>query len=170
MQEETELHDGSDLPKLPPITKAKERKNSFRRRSSFMRGAHGADNSHDQSLKSLIIAAGMGVISGNKGVLNSSGNVPQNESQLEPIVPNFVSKQVRRVCYNLIKQMPKLKDSNANDLGLPTLVPTATEAFAAVVMVDVSGYSKLTAVLAERGHVGAELLSKTMKGYLDQVI
>ena len=37
-------------------------------------------------------------------------------------------------------------------------------------MVDVSGYSKLTAALAERGPVGAELLSKTMKGYLDQII
>ncbi len=49
------------------------------------------------------------------------------------------------------------------------LSPKATDAFAAVVMVDVSGYSKLTAALAERGPVGAELLSKTMKGYLDQV-
>ena len=37
-------------------------------------------------------------------------------------------------------------------------------------MVDVSGYSKLTATLAERGPGGAELLSKTMKGYLDQII
>jgi hypothetical protein len=36
-------------------------------------------------------------------------------------------------------------------------------------MVDVSGYSKLTALLAERGAIGAELLSKTMKSYFDQV-
>ncbi|KAJ3084587.1 hypothetical protein HK102_000614 [Quaeritorhiza haematococci] len=50
------------------------------------------------------------------------------------------------------------------------LKPVAMETFAAVVMVDVSGYSSLTATLAEKGAVGAELLSRTMKQYFDKII
>lgn len=75
--------------------------------------------------------------------------------EVNQIVPNFLSKHVRRY----------LDDLNPTT----TLQPSATERFAAVVMADVSGYSALTATLAERGSVGAELLSKTMKGYLDKV-
>ena len=48
--------------------------------------------------------------------------------------------------------------------------PGVNEHFAAVVMADVSGYSNLSSVLAERGAEGAEILSRTMKGYLDKVI
>ncbi|KAJ3035208.1 hypothetical protein HDV00_004245 [Rhizophlyctis rosea] len=48
--------------------------------------------------------------------------------------------------------------------------PTAEESFAAVVMADVSGYSVLTTTLAEKGPIGAEILCKTMKGYLDKII
>ena len=36
-------------------------------------------------------------------------------------------------------------------------------------MVDVSGYSSLATSLGEMGPVGVELLSKTMKEYMDQV-
>jgi len=32
------------------------------------------------------------------------------------------------------------------------------------------GYSKLASILAEQGSIGAELLSKTMNGYLDMLI
>ena len=71
------------------------------------------------------------------------------------IVPNFLSKHVR-TWLDSKKEAKSLK-------------PGAEECFAAVVMADVSGYSKLTAVLAEKGSLGAELLSKVMKGYLDKV-
>lgn len=47
--------------------------------------------------------------------------------------------------------------------------PSMEEKFAAVVMADVSGYSKLSNSLAERGAEGAEILCRTMKGYLDKV-
>jgi hypothetical protein len=48
--------------------------------------------------------------------------------------------------------------------------PRCEESFAAVVMADVSGYSNLSSTLAEKGAEGAEILSKTMKGYLDKVL
>lgn len=47
--------------------------------------------------------------------------------------------------------------------------PRCEESFSAVVMADVSGYSNLSSTLAEKGAEGAEILSKTMKGYLDKV-
>ncbi|KNC97873.1 uncharacterized protein SPPG_09415 [Spizellomyces punctatus DAOM BR117] len=53
---------------------------------------------------------------------------------------------------------------------LAHMAPSAEETFAAVVMADVSGYSNLTSTLAERGPSGAEILGKTMKGYLDKII
>jgi TFIIF-interacting CTD phosphatase-like protein len=111
----------------------------------------------DQSFMTVIQQAGMG------GAKNS-----ESVAHFDEIITNFVSKQVRRLCHGLTTQYHQ---TTSNDhTGLPDLTPTATDAFAAVVMVDVSGYSKLTAALAERGPVGAELLSKTMKGYLDQII
>ncbi|KAI9223332.1 hypothetical protein BC828DRAFT_268396 [Blastocladiella britannica] len=50
------------------------------------------------------------------------------------------------------------------------LQPVAIEGWAAVVMCDVSGYSKLAAFLADRGPEGAEIMSKIMKGFLDKII
>ncbi|KAJ1342170.1 hypothetical protein BSLG_003297 [Batrachochytrium salamandrivorans] len=100
-----------------------------------------------------------------------SSNLPtSNEAQLDQIIPNFVSKQVRQVCYQMCAEVALKSDSGSQSRWLSPLVPSATEAFAAVVMVDVSGYSKLTAVLAERGPIGAELLTRTMKGYLDKIL
>ena len=83
--------------------------------------------------------------------------VPVN---LEQIIPNFVSKHVRTFVDKWARNHPN--DTSPMKFG-------AEESFAAVVMADVSGYSKLTSVLAERGPIGSELLSKTMKGYLDKV-
>ncbi len=79
-------------------------------------------------------------------------------SPLEPwkIIPNFISKQVKQHIDQLYAKGG-------------ALTPKVTEGFAAVVMVDVSGYSTLTSVLAERGPLGAELLSKTMKEFMDKV-
>lgn len=110
----------------------------------------------DQSFMTVIQQAGMG----GKTKQNTSASV----SHFDEIITNFVSRQVRRICYKLSEEEIKVEHR------IPELVPSATDCFAAVVMVDVSGYSKLTAALAERGPVGAELLSKTMKGYLDQII
>ncbi|KAJ3344486.1 Adenylate cyclase type 10, partial [Kappamyces sp. JEL0680] len=109
----------------------------------------------DQSFMTVIQQAGMG----GKTKQNNSATV----SHFDDIVTNFVSKQVRKLCYHISEEAAITQKQ-------PELTPQATDSFAAVVMVDVSGYSKLTAALAERGPVGAELLSKTMKGYLDQII
>ncbi|KAJ3417194.1 hypothetical protein HDV05_006400 [Chytridiales sp. JEL 0842] len=48
--------------------------------------------------------------------------------------------------------------------------PSATPCFSAVMMADVSGYSSLSSMLAERGANGAEILRNVMKGYLDKII
>eukprot|EP00842_Homolaphlyctis_polyrhiza_P003038 jgi/Hompol1/3735/HPOL_006710-RA len=139
----------------------------MKRRPSWHTIKRNDSTGNEQSLKSLINAAGMG------NILGLSNNLPQtNENQLDHIIPNFVSKQVRLVSYQMCEEMAaKSGNSGSYDpLVAAPLVPTANEAFAAVVMVDVSGYSKLTAALAERGPVGAELLTKTMKGYLDKII
>lgn len=114
----------------------------------------------DQSFMTVIQQAGIGETSMHKR--------SETVSHFDDIITNFVSKQVRSMCYKLWTS--KNSEDGTGDIKIPELVPEAVDAFAAVVMVDVSGYSKLTAALAERGPVGAELLSKTMKGYLDQVM
>lgn len=100
---------------------------------------------------------------------NAGMNTPKsNNSQFGDIISNFVSKTVRQFCINLESER-ELNSNKDGEVIIPDIKPCSLESFAAVVMVDVSGYSKLTAALAERGPVGAELLSQTMKGYLDQV-
>ena len=81
------------------------------------------------------------------------------ERKLDIFAPNFVPYHVQKFCNQkaLIGQGPD------------NLEPICRDTFGAVVMVDVSGYSKLSAALAEKGPVGSELLSKSMKGYLDKV-
>ncbi|KAJ3271160.1 hypothetical protein HDV01_007018 [Terramyces sp. JEL0728] len=112
----------------------------------------------EHSFMTVIHEAGMGG--------DPKKNSSDTASHFDEVITNFVSKNVRRLCYRLCKA----NEGETKESKLPELVPEAVDAFAAVVMVDVSGYSKLTAALAERGPVGAELLSKTMKGYLDQII
>lgn len=118
-----------------------------------------SDQEPDRSFMSMIQQAGIGG--------KSEKNTVATVSHFDEVITNFVSKQVRKKCYKLC-EAEYLKPEATRKL--PDLTPSAVDAFAAVVMVDVSGYSKLTAALAERGPVGAELLSKTMKGYLDQII
>ncbi|KAJ3339635.1 hypothetical protein HDU93_007962 [Gonapodya sp. JEL0774] len=79
--------------------------------------------------------------------------------RFEDVIPNFVSQHVR-------KKLDTYCAGNHSDMK--AFKPSAESAFAAVVMADVSGYSALTAILAERGPVGAEILAKTMKGLLDK--
>ncbi|TPX51263.1 hypothetical protein SeLEV6574_g00388 [Synchytrium endobioticum] len=113
----------------------------------------------------------------------------------DQVVPNFMSKHLRTHCDRLVERgvippqygddaariaqhaplhdrwnMNRYSASSASPAVCAEMQPSANEAFAAVVMADVSGYSKLTSVLAERGPTGAELLSKAMKGYLDKII
>jgi hypothetical protein len=82
------------------------------------------------------------------------------EKKLDIFAPNFVPYHVQQFC-----NQKALMGHGPNNLE-----PLIRETFGAVVMVDVSGYSKLSAALAEKGPIGSELLSKSMKGYLDKVI
>lgn len=106
---------------------------------------------------------------------------------LETLASNFVSSHVKAYCLGIatafvesklaIPETPLMETPDSgkelatplSDNQLPRLVPSADSGFAAVVMADVSGYSKLSSKLAEKGPIGAELLGKAMKGYLDQV-
>ncbi|KAJ3216323.1 hypothetical protein HDU67_009674 [Dinochytrium kinnereticum] len=81
----------------------------------------------------------------------------------QDMVPSFVSKHVKNFCDKLLRDNPETKPGDI-------LKPSVVSSFAAVVMADVSGYSALSATLAERGPVGAEILGKTMKKYLDKII
>ncbi|KAJ1537230.1 hypothetical protein HK096_001501 [Nowakowskiella sp. JEL0078] len=90
--------------------------------------------------------------------------------QYDQVIPNFVCKHVRTFCDDITKVSRIIKNSSDSKSPMDPMVPVAIEGFAAVVMVDVSGYSKLSATLAELGPVGAEILGKTMKGYLDKII
>jgi hypothetical protein len=82
------------------------------------------------------------------------------EKKLDIFAPNFVPFHVQKFC----------NQKALMGHGPDKLEPSIRETFGAVVMVDVSGYSKLSAALAEKGPIGSELLSKSMKGYLDKVI
>ena len=111
---------------------------------------------------------------------------------LETLVQNFVSNHVRAHCLKSAEVYVKEQKGDLQDIledkptdtppdsgkdvstpllstRCPEIFPSCEEGFAAVVMADVSGYSKLSSRLAEKGNVGAELLFKAMKGYLDQV-
>ena len=112
---------------------------------------------HDDSID---LSFGTIMAGANPTLLKAKFSRPK-DTLLDKIIPKFVSKHVRNMCHELQAASP---DSAV------TLEPSATESFAAVVMVDVSQYSKLTATLAERGSVGVGLLSATMKGYFDQII
>jgi hypothetical protein len=87
--------------------------------------------------------------------------------KFEQIVPLFTSEHIRSYCNGLIQA--HLRAGGREDGPIPELRPTEQEAFAAVVMVDVSGYSKLSAYLAEAGPEGSHQLTCIMKGYLDKV-
>lgn len=80
------------------------------------------------------------------------------------VMPTFVSEHVRKHCIQLAKQRKK---SSSKPVARE---PSAESSFAAVMMADVSGYSTLSAVLAERGPMGADIMGKTIKSYLDKII
>ncbi|KAI9354579.1 nucleotide cyclase [Zopfochytrium polystomum] len=92
---------------------------------------------------------------------------PTPQSDCAQIVPNFVSKHVRQHCVAIARNRMKVR---LQKLPRPPREPSAVPSFAAVMMADVSGYSTLTSILAERGSTGVDLLGKTMKGYLDRII
>ncbi|KAI9093055.1 nucleotide cyclase [Phlyctochytrium arcticum] len=86
--------------------------------------------------------------------------------QIDHVIPNFISKHTRDWCDRYLQRVGTVADKRST----PHLVPSAELTFAAVVMADVSGYSLLTSRLAELGPSGAEILGRTMKGYLDKII
>lgn len=130
-------------------------------RPATQKEARELPKTQDKSFGSIIAQATYG---------SNAKYAASNDGKLDEIIPNFVSKHIRRVCHTLQLNGELTGNGRSEkELMMPQLEPSATEAFAAVVMVDVSGYSKLAATLAERGALGAELLSKTMKGYFDLV-
>ncbi|KAJ3226149.1 hypothetical protein HK099_005502 [Clydaea vesicula] len=104
--------------------------------------------------------------------------------KFESIVPCFISKHVKNYCdstcwrnwIDATSEISNLTEEEKDNTSIEELFiskmkksindmrPDAEETFAAVVMADVSGYSNLSATLAEKGAEGAEILSKTMKG------
>jgi hypothetical protein len=106
---------------------------------------------------------------------------------LETLVTNFVSSHIKAYCTSVaidfledpsneavVDELMEnaqngLTDADISAFEFPNMKPNLEDGFAAVVMADVSGYSKLSSKLAEKGPIGAELLGKAMKGYLDQV-
>ena len=102
------------------------------------------------------------------GVATTSSTFATVENQLGEIIANFVSSKVKQLCSTAYRNMPT--SENQSEPSIPKIIPEDSLSFAAVVMVDVSGYSNLTSSLAERGPVGAAILSKIMKGYLDSII
>ncbi|KAJ3226148.1 hypothetical protein HK099_005501 [Clydaea vesicula] len=127
---------------------------------------------------------------------NDNSSNTYNGLRYESIVPCFVSKHVKNYCDNAcwsqwqesveeeMKRKKEIKTEQEEEevesledifqskmhQFITDMQPSANESFAAVVMADVSGYSKLSASLAERGAEGAEILCRTMKGYLDKII
>ncbi|KAJ3107586.1 hypothetical protein HDU96_007850 [Phlyctochytrium bullatum] len=91
-----------------------------------------------------------------------NGDATSTTSLFMDTVPSFVSKHIKNYCDKLLRENP---EANPEEL----LKPSVVSSFAAVVMADVSGYSLLSACLAEKGPIGAEILGKTMKRYLDKV-
>lgn len=112
------------------------------------------------------------------------GAAEQRGLRIESIVPCFISKYVKNYCDTAIwRSWQESVDSTKNLIAVSAeegftrrmqehirnMKPSAIETFAAVVMADVSGYSKLSSSLSARGAEGAEILCRTMKGYLDKV-
>jgi hypothetical protein len=104
---------------------------------------------------------------------------------VENITPCFVSKHVKALCDTScwatwkesvdnfeiapFQSVQEIFATKMETLTGEEMKPSRNEQFAAVVMADVSGYSKLSSSLAGRGAEGAEILCRTMKGYLDKV-
>jgi hypothetical protein len=105
--------------------------------------------------------------------------------RVENITPCFVSRHVKALCdancWDIWKeaadncavapfqQIDEMFSEKMERFTGMEMKPSRNEHFAAVVMADVSGYSKLSSSLAGRGAEGAEILCRTMKGYLDKV-
>jgi hypothetical protein len=105
--------------------------------------------------------------------------------RVENITPCFISKHVKKLCdagcwetweeavkelaVSPLQTVEDIFAEKMKDYMSKVMKPSRHEQFAAVVMADVSGYSKLSSSLAGRGAEGAEILCRTMKGYLDKV-
>ncbi|KAJ3095904.1 hypothetical protein HDU97_006433 [Phlyctochytrium planicorne] len=79
------------------------------------------------------------------------------------IYPSFVSGYVRSVASSNERRRAILESLVNND-------PHVEMYFSAVIMVDISGYSKITSRLAEHGRVSSELITQAMGDYLNKII
>lgn len=128
----------------------------------------------------------------NPNIATVHESVPANAGlKYETLVRSFTSNHVMKYCEKLcyqawtdaqadLERSQEVDKLSSDDRIKPIfdkrmdalkskMRPRCEESFAAVVMADVSGYSNLSSTLAEKGAEGAEILSKTMKGYLDKV-
>jgi hypothetical protein len=103
------------------------------------------------------------------GALNTGSTNTQIPSFLCRYVRNFVDQRILLLNIDRLHQETDGESEPEDQWMLPDISPTAEESFSAVVMVDISGYSKISSILVDRGTEGTELLAKTMKGYLDKV-
>jgi hypothetical protein len=100
----------------------------------------------DTSFMAILNQAGVGT----RMTLNAN---TASTAHLNDIVTNFVSKKVRTICGRLANEMENLHSSDSNEKSKDgdgdkdtfeehvndILKPSATDTFAAVIMVDVSG-------------------------------
>lgn len=87
---------------------------------------------------------------------DSKDTNPKREVDSDAYCQHFVSHFVRN-----------LASRNYSSNVLSPLIETS---FGVVLMVDVSGYSKLTSFLSERGTIGCETLHTIVKSYLDKIV
>jgi class 3 adenylate cyclase len=73
-------------------------------------------------------------------------------------------------CFSILPYIPTHVREYLCNYEESTLQPNSLECYGVVMMVDVSGYSKLASNLAQKGSIGPELLSNSMNGYLDKMI
>ncbi|KAI8849354.1 hypothetical protein BC829DRAFT_416815 [Chytridium lagenaria] len=79
------------------------------------------------------------------------------------ILSSFASNYVRSVVGNEVKRKEVLECLERDE-------PHVDTAFAAIVIIDVSGYSRITSQLAEHGRVSSELVTLALCDYFNQII
>jgi hypothetical protein len=107
----------------------------------------------------------------NSTVLSQNSFVYLIPSFLSQYLRDYIEEMLIKTNYEKDKKEGKSYDLDAFPaIWKPFILkPMAVESFAAIMIADVSGYSTLCSILAERGNAGTELLSRTMKGYFDKV-
>ncbi|KAJ3313062.1 hypothetical protein HDU76_002730 [Blyttiomyces sp. JEL0837] len=99
-------------------------------------------------------------------MLQSKGETPDERFYLQnwyPLVHTYVAEFVRDL---------GLDDSRMENVAAAIEKGHAyvQQDFVVVVMIDISGYSKLTSILTELGKVSSEMITQTVGPYLNKII